>query len=351
MGCDEGVSSFGDNYDTDDRSEFYVKQPTYSQSDFYKRGNDIYTQVKSEIVTNKCSHKNKNLFYNPNFVDILLKKYVAYAPLWTNLMGTYIDSKKPASNSPVEGYFSIVKNINLAGERNVRPTDYVRESYIYIKAKTEEINLNETWIINKNYIIMCCNYIYTCMEGALIFFGDNSEINEKFEQTLLQYKIIVIPILHNSHFAFAYIDTSSQTFIYINPVGNEEAILSVLFNKFKAIENNKVNNMWIARTEEHDLQNLKNDKTNCGVFVCQFLERIVKNEALIDLARLSDYRKQMKDKILQYNEELTYDCLHSYTVDEPEKQCSKCYRVICKRCIGDYYKDWKHFCIVCSNSY
>ena len=43
------------------------------------------------------------------------------------------------SNSPVEAYFNILKNITLRGRRNIRPAEYVRESFQYIQTKEKEI--------------------------------------------------------------------------------------------------------------------------------------------------------------------------------------------------------------------
>uniref|UniRef100_A0A1A9VX29 Uncharacterized protein n=1 Tax=Glossina austeni TaxID=7395 RepID=A0A1A9VX29_GLOAU len=246
----------------------------------------------------------------------------AYAPLWTNIAGVLINSEKPASNSPVEGYFSVVKNITLDGQRNIRPTEYVREPYNYIKAKPQEIKsqyvegkvfygtqpknkevlVEEKWLHTpkkhknaKHAQIMLSEKIFKrCQEGDLLLFGDNIHVKEKLKQVLL-CKVIIVPILHNRHFTFAYINSAPNTFTYVDPIGNEEATLSQLFEKYKTIHNN--NNLWIAKTEVHDLQNIKKDITNCEVFVCQFLERIAKHELLIHLTHPSDYRKRMKQKM------------------------------------------------------
>lgn len=81
-----------------------------------------------------------NDFFDLAFAKLFLKKYVAYCPLWTNIRGHYIVEGVRASNSMVEGYFSRVKNINLKGQRNVRPTEYIRCSYSYVRAKINELN-------------------------------------------------------------------------------------------------------------------------------------------------------------------------------------------------------------------
>uniref|UniRef100_A0A1B0BEL3 Uncharacterized protein n=1 Tax=Glossina palpalis gambiensis TaxID=67801 RepID=A0A1B0BEL3_9MUSC len=53
-------------------------------------------------------------------------------------------------------------------------------------------------------------YCLSCQEGDLLFFGDSIHINEK-------------------HFTFAYINNAFNTFTYVDPIGNEESILSQLF--------------------------------------------------------------------------------------------------------------------------
>uniref|UniRef100_A0A1B0C508 Uncharacterized protein n=1 Tax=Glossina palpalis gambiensis TaxID=67801 RepID=A0A1B0C508_9MUSC len=65
---------------------------------------------------------------------------------------------------------------------------------------------------------------FSCQEGDLLFFGDNFHINEKLKQVLFHCKIIIVLILHNSHFALAYINKASNMCSY--PIGNEEATLA-----------------------------------------------------------------------------------------------------------------------------
>ncbi|KAI9575151.1 hypothetical protein GQX74_015649 [Glossina fuscipes] len=203
----------------------------------------------------------------------------------------------------------------LCLENKQEPYNNVLELFIHILIYGHQINNT---------------YCFSCQH-------DNIHIKEKLKQVLRRCKIIIVPILHNSHFTFAFINNASNTFIYVDPIGNEEATLSQLCQKFKAVYNN--NNACIAKTEVHDLQCIKKDNTNCGVFVCQFLERIAKYESLVHLTRPSDYRKRMKQQILQYGEDLTYNCLHCYKIDEMENQCSKCYRIICVQCVAIHYKE------------
>lgn len=98
------------------------------------------------IKVEELEEGESNKFYSQKFADIVLKKYAPYAPLWTNIIGIFVDkSRTRISNSPAEGYFNIRKNHTLECKRNVRPGDYIRASAIYNQAKIKEI---EEIIIN-----------------------------------------------------------------------------------------------------------------------------------------------------------------------------------------------------------
>lgn len=75
------------------------------------------------------------------FKKKFLKKYLPYAPLWTNLMGAMVETTENTriSNSPIESYFNINKNINLNVKRHVRTAFYARKTKKFIQAKLKEI--------------------------------------------------------------------------------------------------------------------------------------------------------------------------------------------------------------------
>ena len=51
----------------------------------------------------------------------MICKWMPYVPLWTNVMGTYVDKlSSRESNSPVKADFNILKSITLCGKRNIR---------------------------------------------------------------------------------------------------------------------------------------------------------------------------------------------------------------------------------------
>lgn len=80
-----------------------------------------------------------NKYHSEEFALLLIKKYMPYAPLWTNIMGHFVETENTrVSNSPVESYFSSLKTKILHG-KVVRTSDYVRKSYVYKEAKCNEI--------------------------------------------------------------------------------------------------------------------------------------------------------------------------------------------------------------------
>ncbi|KAI8123728.1 hypothetical protein CVS40_5797, partial [Lucilia cuprina] len=74
-------------------------------------------------------------------LHLVVKKFVSFAPIWTNMMGNMVETtdKTRISNSPIESYFNITKNVTLKGKRFVRPSYYVRKSKRYIQAKIKNI--------------------------------------------------------------------------------------------------------------------------------------------------------------------------------------------------------------------
>lgn len=124
--------------------------PMYKKSPFYKKGLHICLKVKQKIANSNAEGPVNNL-NNEHFMELVLKRYIPFVPMWTNIMGAFVDSSKTRiSNSPVEGYFSIVKNILLKGKRNVRASEYIRISKQYIHAKIREIEVSYTFADGKN---------------------------------------------------------------------------------------------------------------------------------------------------------------------------------------------------------
>lgn len=118
---------------------------------------EVYTKIKDNI---KCEAEEDNNYYSESFAEIVLKKYAAYAPLWTNLMGTFVEPDRDLttiSNAPAEGYFSIMKNVTLDGARDVRATEYIRPAKIYVDARLAEVNDLYLTDVNNNVQIKAKN--------------------------------------------------------------------------------------------------------------------------------------------------------------------------------------------------
>lgn len=112
---------------------------TYKNNPFYKRALTIYEDVKENL----SAEGTVNIYYIEELANVILTKYAVYAPLWTNLMGTFVEPNKKfttISNAPAEGYFHVNKNVTLEGARNVRAADYIRRSNIFVDARLQEIN-------------------------------------------------------------------------------------------------------------------------------------------------------------------------------------------------------------------
>lgn len=111
----------------------------YKKSPFYLKA----SRMLMNAMKNSAVNGDKNSYYNEKYNKLLLCKFAAFAPLWTNLMGVYIETsnKTRISNSFVESYFNIVRNITLEGQRFIRSSEYVRLSYVYMQAKINEIEM------------------------------------------------------------------------------------------------------------------------------------------------------------------------------------------------------------------
>ena len=100
----EEVTSFNPDTTVIEEDEFDQKCKTiYKSSKFFQKYNDFANDIpKSKgIVTSS--------FYNPSFVAIFLKKYVAYIPLWSQILTKMRSiTTERANNGYIEGNSNLI---------------------------------------------------------------------------------------------------------------------------------------------------------------------------------------------------------------------------------------------------
>ena len=83
-----------------DEDTRHLNGTIYNQSKFYNDFKLISESVEAEPPSKSCFPV--NLYYNPLFLEMFLKKYITYLPLWSNIYHA-----KTLSNRHVESYFAI----------------------------------------------------------------------------------------------------------------------------------------------------------------------------------------------------------------------------------------------------
>ena len=94
-----------------------------------------------EIINKYDISKNRNPFYSPNLVKIIMN-YIYLLPLWSGVMlnlktGCFLQykNKKRTTNNPVENHFEFDKNKLLFGKLKVKPSEYVAPKYRFLLSK------------------------------------------------------------------------------------------------------------------------------------------------------------------------------------------------------------------------
>lgn len=80
-------------------NEFEASSIIYKDSKFYQKYSEFIFNFKGS-----CSSKLINPHYNPRFVAVMMKKYIAFLPLWTSILTSLRSSNfTRANNGIIEG--------------------------------------------------------------------------------------------------------------------------------------------------------------------------------------------------------------------------------------------------------
>lgn len=112
--------------------------PLYKSSPYYK----LFKRIHESSVQNnaKAEKENINEYYNPEFLEVILTKYVPYCPLWTGLHLPHTVER--ISNSVVENYFGNVKRNVLCNEKYLKCSRFVRKLREYVLSLYEEAKMD-----------------------------------------------------------------------------------------------------------------------------------------------------------------------------------------------------------------
>lgn len=117
----------------------YASNTLYSKSPFWKRYNSIKDEVLSRLDDNN-NNNGSNTFYTPNIIDVILKRYCAFLPLWTNVMGIFVEtsSKSRISNAPIESYFKNIKYYNVVA-KNIKANRFAKLTHTNMQSQISQI--------------------------------------------------------------------------------------------------------------------------------------------------------------------------------------------------------------------
>lgn len=107
----------------------------YKNSMYYKDFITIYHQVVEEISEYDSNEESPNAYYDPAFLRIILKKYIPYLPLWSDIMSTNCRF----SNACVENWHDIVKNFIMDGNKRSKPSRVIRKCREHVLSVYKEI--------------------------------------------------------------------------------------------------------------------------------------------------------------------------------------------------------------------
>ena len=126
----------------------------YKNSPFRKQFEIIYNNIRDNV---EKINGDKNELYNPKIIELILNKYIAFLPLWTNIMGVHVDKlnkveenfiPKRVSNGPIESHFKNLKCLML-DKKEIRLDRLVRKNYNYGRSLRKKIIIKYKFFQNK----------------------------------------------------------------------------------------------------------------------------------------------------------------------------------------------------------
>lgn len=136
------VCLHSDSFEVDQHQHTIEKQtekpnePLYKSSPYYQYFLNIYEKIKFQ---GELDLGEENKYYCPDFLAIILQKYIPLLPLWSGILL----NEGRLSNAPVERWFGITKNLILDGVMNQKCSRVVRKirSHVLSIHKENELNI------------------------------------------------------------------------------------------------------------------------------------------------------------------------------------------------------------------
>lgn len=180
------------------------------------------------------------------------------------------------------------------------------------------------------------NTSFATSELGAKFFMEKFTIKE-----ITKYERFFIPILTSSHFTLVYLDCNKKEFYYIDPMGKYHTGEE----RFAIFEEKTNQRDWTLKKMDHDNQS---DTYNCGVFICQFVECILKNKSLLNLEDPNTYRTYIKKLLTENSDDKRSFCLHcGLDCDSNIVMCNSCGRSCCYGCKEYVYEDTANDVFIC----
>uniref|UniRef100_A0A1B0B4T0 Ubiquitin-like protease family profile domain-containing protein n=1 Tax=Glossina palpalis gambiensis TaxID=67801 RepID=A0A1B0B4T0_9MUSC len=169
---------------------------------------------------------------------------------------------------------------------------------------------------------------FSCVEGHQLFDKNSLECKSKLKIALTECSQIIIPILPSNHFTLAFINVVEKQFIYIHPFRENEKIRCIRRQHNLAVD--------------HYIQV---DTFNCGVNICQSFQ----SADLTEVEGPSEYKKTMKQKLMEFTDNLENICLHCGGVcNDGSVRCGDCGRSINNSCRSYHYNNSNEIrCVLC----